>query len=65
MTAATRPRYEAQPLHNFPIGSGTAHGVWDFQNGAFIRVDGRTWSTWEAPRAIAQASSLNAGKGLL
>lgn len=58
-------RYEAQRLHSFPMGTDTAHGVWDFETGGFIRLDGRTWSTWDAGKAEAAAGRLNAGKGLL
>lgn len=57
-------RYEAQRLHAYPIGTDTAYGVWDFQNAAFIRFDGRTWSSWDAAKAVITAARLNAGKGI-
>lgn len=57
-------RYEAHRLFDFPIGNDTAHGVWDHQNQAFIRLDNRTWNTWDAGKAEAAAVRLNAGKGL-
>lgn len=59
-----KPRYEAQRLHAFPIGTDTAHGIWDFDIKGFIRLDGRTWSTWDAAKAETTAARLNAGKGI-
>lgn len=57
-------RYEPRRLYGMPCGSDTAHGVWDFHISGFIRVDGRTWSSWNAADAVTVAASLNAGKGL-
>jgi hypothetical protein len=59
-----RKRYEAQRLHSFPCGSDTAHGIWDFHSGGFIRLDGQVWNTWDAGEAAAAAKRLNNGEGL-
>lgn len=57
-------RYQAQRLYAMPMGTDTAHGIWDFDNADYIRLEGYVWSTWDAAHAEATAARLNAGKGL-